>query len=201
MEEKKTEVQNVSNNDSHRANNVANGASKKKSKSFIQKLIETIIPSDVTSIKDYLILDVFIPTVKRSIVDAVNLAVFGEVSGRNASSRVPAQKVSWRTDYHGMSQSPRTTESKRYATYDYDTIIFETKGAAEAVLSELDDVMERYRVVSVLDLYDAAGLDCDHTANDWGWYDIRTAEAVRTFDGDYVIKMPKARPLKDLNIK
>lgn len=201
MDENK-DVKNTSTTEVKRANNVANGASKKKSKSFMQKFMETIVPSDVTSIKDYLILDIFIPTIKRSIVDAVNLAVFGEVSRNGTGARYPAQKVSYRTDYNGMSQTRQPTPtSKRYATYDYDTIIFDSKGAAEAVLSELDDVMDRYHVVSVLDLYDAAGLECDHTANDWGWYDIRQAEAVRTFDGDYVIKMPKPRPLKDFNIK
>ena len=56
------------------------------------------------------------------------------------------------------------------------------------------DVIEQYNVVSVLDLYDMVDMSAPHTANKYGWTNLRNADVVRVRDG-YVIKLPKPFPI------
>ena len=59
----------------------------------------------------------------------------------------------------------------------------------------MDELIETYGFVSVADLYDLVGKRCNYTDNNYGWTNIRNANIVRVSGGDYMIKMPKARPL------
>ena len=58
----------------------------------------------------------------------------------------------------------------------------------------MDEIMETYDRVRVAVMFDLAGLTCDHTLNNYGWTDIRSAKIVPAADG-YRIKMPRALPL------
>lgn len=180
--------------DQKKVQKVVSGTAVAKDKTLWQKFLDLFIPEDVDNIGEYLVMDVLVPTVKRAIVDSVNMALFGEVS--SAGRKIGGQRVTYRTDYSGISTGKSAPVRTRQATYDYNNIIFDNRGDAEAVLSTLDDLMSEYGLVSVLDLYSASGLDCDYTAQKWGWYDIRAAEILRTRDGGYMLKFPKAQPLK-----
>jgi hypothetical protein len=57
----------------------------------------------------------------------------------------------------------------------------------------MDDIIERYRMVSVADLFDLVGESCSFTDQKYGWTNLRNAEVVRVRDG-YMIKLPKALP-------
>ena len=60
----------------------------------------------------------------------------------------------------------------------------------------LDDLIDQYGVVSVADLYDLVGLtSTNYTDNKYGWTDLRHAEVRRDRDG-YLLRMPKATPIK-----
>ena len=72
----------------------------------------------------------------------------------------------------------------------------ETKDEAVAILEQMDEMIDQYGVVSVLDYYDLAGITMDNTSANYGWTDIRSARVIRTRDG-YVIKFPKARPINE----
>ena len=74
-------------------------------------------------------------------------------------------------------------------------ITFETRGDAEAVLEQMDDVIDRYGIVTVADMYDMADLTAPYTSNKYGWTSINSAEVVRVRDG-YILKLPKATDLK-----
>ena len=58
----------------------------------------------------------------------------------------------------------------------------------------MDELISSYRVVSVADFYDLAGITPEYTDNKYGWTDIRSANIVRVRDG-YMIKLPRAVPL------
>ena len=76
--------------------------------------------------------------------------------------------------------------------FEYDDIIFETRGDADLVLDQLESAIAKYEVASVADLYDLAGVTCrNYTANRYGWSDIQSAKVVRTSEG-YVIRLPRA---------
>lgn len=80
------------------------------------------------------------------------------------------------------------------ASYDFDDVVFDTRGEADEVLSSMDELMDRYGVVSVADMYDLCGMTCNYTDNKYGWKSLARADISRVRDG-YMIKLPKAEPI------
>lgn len=183
-------------NDGKRAEKVVQGKVKTK-KNEIRKLTDIFISEDVANVKNYILMDVLVPSIKKAIYDIVvnslDMSLFG---GRGGSKRPTADKVSFR-DYNGVSRRDERTYSSSRTTsgYSYDDIILETRGEAEAVLSRMDEIMEEYEIVRVADLYDLVGITGEHTDNKYGWTNIRNAEIERVRDG-YRIKMPRALPIR-----
>ena len=58
----------------------------------------------------------------------------------------------------------------------------------------MEELLERFDVVSVADLFDMAGISCNYTDNKYGWTDLRNARVERVRDG-YIINLPRATSL------
>lgn len=184
-------------NDGKRAEKVIRGKAKVK-KNEVRKLTDVFISEDVSNVKNYIIMDVIVPSVKKAlyelVVGTLDMTLYG---GRgNGGKRPTADKVSYR-DYNGVSRrDERSYNTTRTASgYSYDDVIVDTRGEAEAVIMRMDEIMEEYEQVRVADLYDLVGISGNYTDNNYGWTNIRNAEVVRVRDG-YKIKMPRAIPLK-----
>lgn len=176
-----------------RVEKIVHGTVKKK-ENKVRKLTDIFIAEDVTNVKDYILLDVIVPSVKKAIYDlivgALDMSLYG---GRGDGARRPtADKVSYR-DYNSVSR--RDTRQRTASGYSYDDIVLDTRGEAEAVLSRLDEIMDEYKIVRVADLYDLVGVSGDYTDNNYGWTNIRNAKVVRVRDG-YKIDMPRALPIR-----
>lgn len=174
---------------------VIQGTAKIKKKSGTSKLMSNLISEDARSVKNYILMDVLIPSVKDAIADIVvngiNMVLFGDTkrSGRRSAS----DRVSYNRYY--SDRDSRTASNDRFRTsYDFDDVVLDSRGEAEEVLSSMDELMSTYGMVTVADLYDLVGTSCNYTDNKYGWTNIRNAEIVRVRDG-YKIKMPKAVPL------
>lgn len=172
---------------------VVTGNVKQKKTTNAKKLGALIAPGDAASIKDYILMDVIIPSVKKAIRDVVCNGIsmlLGEPGGTKSESR--AAKVSYRSYYDDDRKSynrPRATQA-----YSYDDIIFETRGDAEEVLYRMEELLDRFEVVSVADLFDMAGISCNYTDNKYGWTNLRGAKVDRVADG-YIIRLPRATTL------
>lgn len=192
-EAKQTQVQTTN---GKRAEKVVHGKVKTK-KNDMRKLTDIFIAEDAANVKNYILMDVLVPAIKKAIYDIVvnslDMSLFG---GRGNGKRPTADKVSYR-DYNGVSRRDERSYSSSRTTsgYSYDDIVLETRGEAEAVLSRMDELMEEYQIVRVADLYDLVGMTGEYTDNKYGWTNIRNAEIVRTRDG-YMIKMPRALPIR-----
>lgn len=176
---------------------VVTGSAKTKKRSEIQKFADVFISEDVASVKSYVITDVLIPAIKKAISDIVtngiDMLLYGE-AGRSRRSNSGGTKVSYQGYYANNRRD--TTPSRNRTGYDYDSILFNSRGDADAVLVELEELISQYGVASIMDLYSAAGLQCDYTYDKYGWSDLRTAQVVRARNEDgYYIKLPKALPL------
>lgn len=170
----------------------------------IRKFSDVFFAEDIRSIKDYIFNDVLIPATKRALYDVLegglSMSLFGGRGGNSSSRRSTADRVSYR-DYNSIS---RNNDDRRYSsdgdrdkTSLYcDDIVFPNRGEAERVLSMLDDIMEQYSIVRVADLYDSVGITAPHTANKYGWTNIRGAKLVREYNGEYRLEMPKALPIR-----
>lgn len=178
---------------------VIKGKVKTKKKSEISKLSDVFISDDASNVKSYILMDVLVPTIKKAIVDigtdALNMIFLGG-TGRGSSSRGSnAHYVS----YSRFSE-PRDrfsdSESRRPNTrFDYDNIVFETRADAEAVIEQMFDIIDRYGMVTVADLYDMVEMSHPFTSNDYGWTSLRNADVIRARGGGYVLKLPKALPI------
>lgn len=176
---------------------VVSGVVKTKKKSGAKKFLTEFLADDVSNVAHQLKDEVVVPSIKNLIADAfnngINLLMFGSTA-RRGTSNSRFDRVTF-VDYSGRSNTNRQMIGSTRTGFNYDEFIFETRGDAEEVLSQLDAMLEKYGVVTVLDLYDSVGKTCDHTAGKYGWLSLRNAQVVRVNGGGYSIKLPKAAPI------
>ena len=175
---------------------VITGAAKTRKKGKVQKFADVFIAEDTNNVKSYILTEVIVPAVKKAISDIVttgiDMILYGE-TGRSKKN-VTASKVSYR-NYYDQSADRFVRASSAYNKRnapDYDDILFDTRGDAEAVLDAMGDIIAQYGTVSVADLYDLARVPNDNfTMNRYGWSNIGGATPVRVRDG-YILKLPRA---------
>lgn len=163
-----------------------------------RKLTNLFAPGDMSSISEYIIMDVIVPATKKMISEIVrngiDMILYGE-SGRSKNYSGNSDKVSYRSYYGSNDNNRSSSTTKTRSVFDYDNIMIPTRQEAEEVIRQMDAIIETYGMVSVADLYDLCGItDHNYMNAKYGWMNIRTAEAVRVRDG-YVLKLPRALPL------
>ena len=153
-------------------------------------ILSSFINDDLQDIKKYIVEDVLIPTIKKTITDVVKNSIdmffYGEVSRPNRSN---SSRISY-SSYYDRDREPR----RRRNDLLIDDIVLESRAEAEEVLDRLDEMIEEFGMASVLNLYDLIGVTAPFTADKYGWTDIRNATAVRVRDG-YLLKLPRVMPL------
>lgn len=173
---------------------VVSGKATVKKKSGIVRLADVFLPEDVSSVKEYILVDVIIPKIKNMLHDIGSEAwdSFWGISGRS-NSRGTASRVSY-VSYDKMSQN-KQVDSPRRSGVNYEEIIFSTRGDAEAVYDRMAELCDTFNAVSVADMYELAEVPNDnYTLNKYGWTSMEGAQVVRLSGGGFAIKMPKARP-------
>ena len=168
----------------------------KRSKNGGSKLADVFISEDVSNVKNYILMDVIVPAVKKAISDVItngiDMLLYGS-NGRTNANRSTASTISYNR-YYGRDDHPRTSDPVQTSRYSYDTITLTTRGEAEEVLARMDEIIDTYKMVRVADFYDLVGVTGNYTDNKYGWTNIRNAEVVRVRDG-YRIKLPRALPI------
>lgn len=172
------------------------GTAKVRKKSEVRKFADTFLSEDMSSVKTFVIHDVLIPTIKNALSEIIrvgsDILIFGD-AGHSKSSR-NSSKVSYSRFYDDKRDSNRDNNRTR-SGYSYDDITLDSRAEAEEVLRLMDDIIEEYGMVSVADLYDLVGVTGRHTDHNYGWTNLRNAEAVRVRDG-YLLKFPRVTPIK-----
>lgn len=168
------------------------GAAKTKKKSEARRFLNIFAPDDAENVKSSILSDVIVPGVKAAIADVISIVLFGD-TGRIGSRKSGGSRIAYQKYYDDRRDDRREYGRPRAAVgFEYDDIIFETRGDADLVLDQLESAIAKYEVASVADLYDLAGVTCrNYTANRYGWSDIQSAKVVRTSEG-YVIRLPRA---------
>lgn len=172
---------------------VVSGKTSTKKKSGIRKLSDTFLSEDVSNVKSYIFSEVLLPAAKKLVSDIVtngiDMLLYGEIKNKKGNS----SKVSYSRYYDDRRDRSRDYRSPVVRNiFDYDEIIFETRGDAEAVLDAMYDILNQYKVVSVAELYDLASITThNYTCNNYGWIDLRGSSVVRVRDG-YILKLPRA---------
>ncbi len=166
-----------------------------KKKGTLQKLGDIFLPNDITNIKDYFLMDIIVPSLKKGLHE-IGQAIIDEMFG-GSRRRGSEAKVQYGNCYSsGKDRDSRRPNTRYVSTQaEYDDLIFDTRSNAERVLDGMYDILDKFHIASVSDLYDLAGVSTNnYNLNDYGWTDIRGAQIVHTRDG-YLLKMPRAMPL------
>lgn len=173
---------------------VVKGTVKTRKRNGVTKLKDVFVNEDAKNVKSYIFSDVLVPAIKKLLYDIVNdgasMLLFGNTSA--GRKKTIGSNVSYRQFYDTKVDDRRPVPSSRF---DYDDLIFESRGEAEAILSRMDEVIDVYGSVTVADLYDMCELTAPYTSNRYGWSNIQTAEVARLRDGGYVLKLPRALPI------
>lgn len=181
-----------------RVEKVVTGKVKTVKKNKVHKFTDIFLAEDLASVGVFLWEDTVVPNVKRLLeelgVGAVRRLLYGKDGSANRDRGSGIPKISYRSYYESDKRDPRTPsrdEQRNAARFDYHDLVFETRGDAEIVLTLMDEMLDQFRVVTILDMYDAAGVTAPYTADKYGWKDLRDASVVPVRNG-YVIKLPKA---------
>lgn len=174
---------------------VISGKAKRKKKSELQKFGNALISEDANQVGDHIMSDVLVPAIKTLVcdivTDGIRMILFGETKGGHNRGGT-ANYVSYSTSNYNSSYSG--SYARRSNGYDFDDIWLDSKAEAQAVLDRMREIIRRYGVVRVSDMYEMVGFPSDYTDNKYGWASLNSAEIVRGREG-YGFRLPKASPI------
>lgn len=143
-----------------------------------KKLVSAIFAEDVQDVKSYILWDMIVPAIRdgfRTVLIGTVEAIFGR--GKSKSGYSNASYVSYNQPVGGR-------ETRSYSGQDrYNNLIFANRGEAEDVLETMRDLLDRYGLVRVADLFDLAGIQGEYTDNRYGWTNLSRARVDHDIDG------------------
>lgn len=179
-----------------------------KKPSFISRLKETFIAEDARDVGDYILWDILVPTIKRTIRDIIvgsaDRVFLGTGVSPSSSNLYRERGVTYvrRTDY-GASSRVSTTKAPKVenrmsppVNFGLDQIVFDNYEDASSVLERLVDYLDTYGKATVDDYFDLIGKSAPFTAQNWGWRSLSSATIINTAGG-YFIKLPKPIIIKE----
>lgn len=156
-------------------------------------------PEDLNQVRDYVILDIIIPKFKDACYSMI-IGTIDSLFGIKSSATVPASRYSYSKPVNYASYSRKSTSSEpSYSsnTIEYDEIEYATRDDVEAVLNGMQDEIDQYGAISILEMYELSGTtDSNYTHNNYGWESLDGAQIIRIPGNKYGIRLPRPRPLK-----
>lgn len=172
---------------------VATGKIKKKSS--IRKFSDVFVSEDVSNVKNYILMEVLVPAVKKAfsdvITNGIDMLLYGGNGRANKNNGNHTSYVSYNRFSDRKDEPPRNEVRRGYS---HDDVILETRRDAEAVINQMFGILDRYKMVTVFDLYDLVGVTGSHTDQKYGWTSLRDVDIIHVREG-YMIRMPRACPL------
>lgn len=175
---------------------VVKGAVVTKKPGIGQKIKNTFISDDINNIKQYIICDVIVPSLKEMIITSIDMALNGgkrkTTATKNNAFASPIQ-VAYNSMFSGgLGKVTNAVTGSSSIGWNGDDILLASRGDAEEVLNQMQALIDVYKVVSVSQLYDLIGEVAPYTANKFGWTNIRNATVIHT---KYGWKLNLPRPM------
>jgi hypothetical protein len=170
-----------------------------------RKFREIFVQTDFPSLAKYVTYDVAIPAAKNFVWDVLTKGgqriLFGETGRpRNfGSAQEPRYQYQSpiRRQYHDVVSREVTSilrQGYKPAHRSQDDIVLTTRSEAEALLEQLNDIIDTYDKASVADMYEILGVKADFTDNDWGWRYLGNVR-IREFRDGFLVDFPPAEPI------
>lgn len=170
---------------------IVQSPAKRKKKSAGKRITETLVGEDVDNVMQYLIYDVLVPSAKSTIIDMVSGGIEMLLGGERKNTRMTRDRGRSYVNYSSsVRDHHRVVSPRSRSTHIFDDILLQTRGDAEAVLSQMVDIIDEYGQVSVADLYDLVDISGEFTDHRYGWTNLSRATVERT-RGGYLLNLPK----------
>jgi hypothetical protein len=169
-----------------------------KPKPLGRKFKETFFGGDFKMSMRYVAGDVLLPALRNLIVDMTTKGMERIVFGESSYRRRPTEyrpRVQYNNPIHRMrdprelGRLPDQPPRYRNTRYEIKDIVIADRGEAELVVERLIDIIDKYEVASLADLYDLLGLATSHVDNKWGWTYLNNVE-IRQIREGYLIDLP-----------
>lgn len=181
--------------DKKKVEKIISGTAMQKNKTFSQKIAGVFATEDVPDLKNYILWEVVVPSLKdvtRNGLISIVEVIFG--SGKSSRLNKSYDRVSYR-NYNSISTSRESKPShSSHERMSFDNIRLDNKKDADIVMDQMEELIEAYGIVSIADLKDIVGLETYFTDNKYGWSNIRSAKIVRV-SGGWLISMPNPYPI------
>lgn len=172
-----------------------------------KKFMSTFFGGDAKGVIGYVFQEVLLPAAKDTITDVVSQGIERMVYGESRStSRRTGHRPSGYAGYTSYNrysgpaaarpdprQKPGPSQKAR-ANHDFGEIILPTRAEATDVIDSCFDLIAKYEVVTVADVWTLCGATPQFTDENWGWTDIRGFGVTRITNG-YLLDLPKPEPL------
>lgn len=186
---------------------VVTGEIVQKPKGVGRKFKDVFFGGDAKQAAGYVAADVLLPALRNLIVDMVTKGLENLVYGQSRR-RPPGGGYNYSARYQGVQydrplmdpRDPRTRSPMSIAPrgrtnrHEMNDIVIASKEEAELVVERLSDILDKYDVVSLADLYDLLGLGTSHIDNKWGWTYLGNVQ-VRQIRQGYLLELP---PLEEI---
>ena len=183
---------------------IKEGAVSTKKQSAWRKAKHRIFEQEGKELKNYIVNDVLIPSIKETIStmvsNGIDILLYGEARhvGQKRSGILGGSKYGNYVSYNSISSNRNSSIVNRPSmasaanlrdSLSLDEFIFDTREDANKILNSMSDILSVYNVVTVTDLYDLCSLKSHYTYNNYGWNDLSTAGVTLTRDG-YLLNLP-----------
>lgn len=188
-----------------RIERVTSGEAVRRKKGLGRQFKETFVGGSARMAFEYMTMEVIIPAIQDTLIDAfqggVERLIRGEARARR-SSVPPSYSNLGHVNYQRMSAptstraaSPRPLSRRSRTRHDFGEIVIPSRQEAEEVIDRMFDILSRYGSVAVSDLYELTGIASSHVDHKWGWTELRGAKAARLRDGNFLLDLPEPEPL------
>ena len=178
-----------------RMEKVVTGEVKLKKKTGIRKFADIFVVEDIRTVLGFVWSDFLVPSTKEiaynaftSTLDYLMYGIGGGRSKRPSSSSRTSYDRFYEKERERDRRDPR--DSGPRSRFDYEEVIFKSRGDADLVLAKMQKRINKYKYVTVLDLYDMLDRTAPYTYDRYGWADIDNARIERCRDG-YWLNLPK----------
>lgn len=183
---------------------VTSSEAKRRKKPLGRQFRETFMAGDAQTATSYVIFEVLVPAAKDAIADAgsqwIERRIFGDTRRSRRGASPPQHGPNGYVDYRHITgvQQPRQQRAmspRAKSRHDFDEIVLDSRAEAEEVIDQLVEIVSKYTVASVADLYALVGITPSHTDRNWGWTDLRGSNVSRVRGSGYLLDLPEPKPL------
>jgi hypothetical protein len=167
---------------------------------------DTFISGTARGAVEYMFVDVVVPAIQDTLIDAFQGGIERLIKGegpRGGRRRTLQTTAEYRpqVNYAGMStnapptSTTRTISRQARARMSFDDIVIPSRAEASDVLDRMFDILSRYGVVRVDELYEMTGIASTHTDHKWGWTSLRGSQVRTLRSGGYLLDLPEPEAL------